>query len=247
MSKPDDPLALFIEQLRESPCFGQLTVDGLAFLGARAKQDLYQAGAIIVGEGEPSQGLYWLESGALKAVKYSISGREQILHLVEPGQTFNEVGSFTTIPNPASVVALTSSQVWRIPGDAIRQLIQQDPMFAQLIIDVLSIRLRRSVDLIEDLSLRPVINRLSRLILDEAKGDTLFRPAWYTQNELAARLGTVTDVIQRALRKLEDDKLIQVQRRQILIIDRDRFRHKSETSPCFSANLLVIRVTNTRK
>ena len=157
----------------------------------------------------------------MKAVKYSTAGREQILHLIDPGQTFNEVGSFTTLPNPASVVTLMDSQVWHIPGEAIRQLIQQNPTFAQLIIEVLSTRLRRSVDLIEDLSLRPVTGRLARLILDEADGDTLFRPAWYTQDELAARLGTVTDVIQRALRKLENDKLIQVERRQIHIVDRD--------------------------
>ena len=86
---------------------------------------------------------------------------------------------------------------------------------------MLALRLRRSVALIEDLSLRPVINRLSRLILDEADGDTLFRPAWYTQDELAARLGTVADVVQRALRKLEADNLIQVERQQILILDHD--------------------------
>ncbi len=221
MSNSDDPLSLFIERLKGSPFFGPLSEDGLAFLASRAKKRDYQAGAIIFGEGEPSTGLYWLQSGTLKAVKYAASGREQILHLINPGQTFNEVGAFTTLPNPASVVALVDSLVWHIPGDSIRQLIHQDPMFGQLIINVLSERLRNSVDLIEDLSLRPVVSRLSRLILDEAAGDTLDRPAWYTQNELAARLGTVTDVVQRALRKLEDDQLIQVERRQILIVDRD--------------------------
>jgi CRP-like cAMP-binding protein len=40
----------------------------------------------------------------LKAVKYAASGREQILHLIEPGETFNEVGAFADLPNPASVV-----------------------------------------------------------------------------------------------------------------------------------------------
>ncbi len=100
-------------------------------------------------------------------------------------------------------------------------MIRQDPSFAQLIINVLSERLRHSVDLVEDLSLRPVINRLSRLILDEADGDTLLRPSWYTQNELAARLGTVADVIHRSLRKLEIDNLIEVERQQIRIINRE--------------------------
>lgn len=221
MSSQSDSLAHFIEHLRASPFFRSVGDEGLRFLGSRAKQAQHQAGANIFWEGEPSHGLYWLQSGTLKAVKYSSSGREQILHLIESGETFNEVGAFTTLPNPASVVALTRCQVWNIPGDAIRQLLQQDPGFAQLIIDELSQRLRRSVDLIEDLSLRPVVSRLSRLILDEAEGDLLSRPAWSTQHELAARLGTVADVIQRALRKLEYDELIRVEGRDILIVDRE--------------------------
>ena len=65
------------------------------------------------------------------------------------------------------------------------------------------------------------------MILEEAEGDTLFRPTWYTQNELAARLGTVADVIQRALSRLEEDKLIQVERQQIQILDRDGLESKA--------------------
>ncbi|MCP4168886.1 MAG: Crp/Fnr family transcriptional regulator [Chloroflexi bacterium] len=220
MSEPNTSFTRFIEQLRESPFFGTFDEESLAFLVAQAKRTNHQAGLTIFREGEPSQGLYWLRSGTLKAVKYSISGKEQILHFIRSGQTFNVVGAFTTLPNPASVVALEPVQVWRIPRDIIRQRILQDPTFAQLIIDVLSKRLRQSVALIEDLSLRPVINRLSRLILDEAHEDTLFRPTWYTQYELAARLGTVTDVVQRSLRKLEADNLIEVDQQQIRIVNR---------------------------
>ena len=220
MSGLNESFTLFIEQLRESPFFGSLSEDSLMFLVAQVQQTDFQAGMTIFREGEPSQGLYWLHSGTLKAVKYSTSGKEQILHFIKPGDTFNEVGAFTTLPNPASVIALEHVQVWCIPRDAIRQQIQQDPTFAQLIIDVLSERLRQSVALIEDLSLRPVINRLSRLILDESDGNTFFRPSWYTQYELAARLGTVEDVVQRSLRKLEVSDLIEVNRQQIRIINR---------------------------
>ena len=221
MSQENDPTATLIAHLKESSFFGSLPDSALFFLGEHATHSQYQSGETIFWEGESSKGLYWLYSGTLKAVKYSTSGREQILHLIKESQTFNEVGAFTTLPNPASVVALAPSQVWYIPGSAIRKLIQEDPGFAGLIIEVLALRLRQSATLVEDLSLRPVVNRLARLILEEAEGDTLFRPTWYTQNELAARLGTVADVIQRALSRLEEEKQIQVERQQIQILDRD--------------------------
>lgn len=221
MAQQQDPKTHFIASLKGSPFFESLSERGLAYLAAQTRLKSYPAGATIFAEGDPSQGLYWLQDGTLKAVKFSTAGREQIIHLIEPGQTFNEVGSFSSLPNPASVIALEDAQIWHIPRAAIRRLIEQDPNFAQSLIDVLSFRLRHSVDLIEDLSLYPLTTRLARLILEEAQGDTLFRPAWYTQNELAARLGSVTDVVQRALRKLENDGLITVERGQIRILDRE--------------------------
>ena len=65
------------------------------------------------------------------------------------------------------------------------------------------------------------------MILDEAEGDTLFRPSWYTQYELAARLGTVEDVVQRALRKLEANDLIEVSRQQIRIVQRNELEKRA--------------------
>lgn len=210
----------FIEQLQKSSFFSQIDKLELAGLVSHAKQSNFKSGELIFEEGQSSQGLFWLESGTVKAVKYAQGGKEQILHFIKIGQTFNEVGAFTTRPNPASVVALEAVSVWCIPRDAIKAQIQKDPEFAQLIIDVLSDRLRHSVLLIEDLSLRPVVSRLSRLILDDSQDGTLFRPSWYTQYELAARLGTVADVVQRSLRKLEIESLIEVERKEIRILDR---------------------------
>lgn len=209
----------FKKAIGQNPFFAELGPAVLQLLSARARLTAFPAGSTIFHEGDPSPGLFWLQSGTLKAVKYAASGREQTLHLVQAGQTFNEVGAFTTLPNPATVVALTDVEVWQIHSEAIGELVSHNPDFSQSIINMLSIRLRHTVALIEDLSLRPVISRLARLILEEADGDTLSRPNWYTQNELAARLGTVTDVVQRALRKLEADELIELQRHQILIKD----------------------------
>jgi CRP/FNR family transcriptional regulator len=216
-----DSIQAIILKLRSIPFFDSLGEERLNRLASQARRHSYQTGETVFLEGEASQGLYWVQSGWLKAVKYSSTGREQILHLMEPGQTFNEVGAFTSLDNPASVVVLEPAQVWLIPREAIRQLIKEDPVFAQNIINILAQRLRHSVALVEDLSLRPVTGRLARLILDEAEEDILFRPRWYTQNELAARLGSVTDVVQRALRRLEADGLIGVERHQIRLLDRD--------------------------
>ena len=76
------------------------------------------------------------------------------------------------------------------------------------------------VGLVSDLSLRPVTGRMARLLLEGAVDDIVARPRWFTQAELASRLGTVPDVVQRALRALEADGVITVDRAQIRILDR---------------------------
>jgi CRP/FNR family transcriptional regulator len=76
--------------------------------------------------------------------------------------------------------------------------------------------------MVAELSLHSVEVRLARLLLEAATGGALVRPAWLTQAELAARLGTVPDVLSRALRTLADAGLIRFDRRQITVLDRDK-------------------------
>jgi CRP/FNR family transcriptional regulator len=117
-------------------------------------------------------------------------------------------------------VALEPSSVWLIPRDALTGLLRERPDFAQSVIERMAERMLFLVGLVSDLSLRPVTGRLARLLLDAAAANVVPRPRWLTQAELAARLGTVPDVVQRSLRGLEADGLIAVDRAEIRILDR---------------------------
>ena len=179
----------------------------------------YDPGEIIFLEGEQATGLYFLQSGWVKVVKSSPTGREQVLRFMEPGDTFNEVVVFANLTNPATAIALETAEVWLLPRQSLNHALRQNPDFAQHAIAKMAERVLHLVNLVADLSLRPVTGRLARLISDGAVDGVLSRPRWYTQSELAARLGTVPDVVQRALRQLEQDGLIQVERHQIRILD----------------------------
>lgn len=208
------------DQLKNIPLFTGLDVVSLQNLAQFARWREYEAGEVVVLEGDAPVGLYYLQSGWLKAVKVSAAGREQILRFLEPGDTFNEIGVFANQPNPVTVIALETAVVWLLPRTALHQLMQERPAFAQHLLARMAERMLYLVALVSDLSLRPVTGRLARLLLAGAVADVLERPRWFTQAELAARLGTVPDVIQRALRELENEGLIQVERQHIRILDR---------------------------
>ena len=207
------------EQLQAHSFFAGATESLLEPLLQTAVWREYEAGELVVLEGQAQSGLYLLQYGWLKATKISPAGREQVLRFMEPGDTFNEIGVFANQPNPATAIALEPAGIWLLPRQSLTSILRQNPDFAQHAIAKMAERVLHLVTLVADLSLRPVTGRLARLLTDDAVDGVLPRPRWYTQTELAARLGTVPDVVQRALRQLENDGLIQVERQQILILD----------------------------
>lgn len=208
-----------VHQLQTLTFFAGLPESTLESLVQEAIWRVYEAGEIIFLEGEPATGLYFLQFGWVKVVKSNPSGREQVLRFMEPGDTFNEVGVFANQPNPATAIALEPAGIWLLPHQTLARTLRQNPDFAQYALAKMAERVLHLVTLVADLSLRPVTGRLARLLTEDAVDGVLQRPRWYTQTELAARLGTVPDVVQRALRQLENDGLIKVERQQIRILD----------------------------
>lgn len=210
-----------IDELRANAVFAGFADDLLRPLTGNAIWREYAAGEVVVMEGDPDAGFYYVQYGWLKAIKLSQSGREQVLRFIEAGESFNEVGVFANRPIPATVVTLEPAGVWKIRQESLRQFLREQPDFAEQLVANLANRMLYLVSLVNDLSLLSVTGRLASLLVSQTTDDILHRPRWFTQAELASRLGTVPDVLQRVLRRMEEDGLIAVQRHMIRILDRD--------------------------
>lgn len=226
-SMPASDRSVLHEHLRSVPYFAGLDERALQTLAALATWCEYPAGAVIFLEGEPSSGLYDLQSGWVKVIKLSADGREQVLRYLGPGEVFNEIGVFGERPNPATAVTLEPSQLWLLRRDILQPLLLAHPAVMLKVMDNMAERIAYLAGLVADLSLHSVEVRLARLLLSEATAGTLNRQSWLTQAELAARLGTVPDVLSRALRSLTDAHLINVSRQQIVILDRQRLADRA--------------------
>ena len=209
------------------PAFVGCDAATLTAITQAAVQQHYDANQVVFLEGDPSAGLYIVQHGWLKAIKLAANGREQTLRLVGPHEVFQELSVLMQSSNPATVVALEPATVWLIPRNSLLQLLDSHPQLARIIIQNLAERVLHLLALVEDLSLRSVEARLARLLLTQATNNMVQRRRWSTQAELAAQLGTVPDVLNRALRSLVEGGLIQVERHQIRILDRARLEHMS--------------------
>lgn len=209
----------FDSLIRSIPYFSELDERGFRLIESSAILKIYHPGQMVFLEGEQSIGLYLIEAGWLKASKIGLDGREQVLQTLGPGSVFNSIGVFTNEPNPATVTALEISKVWLIMREPLKQVILTKPELAFQVIEDLSGRILHLVDLVENLSLRSVEARFARLLLEQAKDNAMQRPRWATQTELASQLGTVPDVLNRAMRKLADNGIILFNREKIKILN----------------------------
>lgn len=221
-----DPSADF----RRIPWLTALDEPGWADLLAAAQLRSYNPGEVIFLEGDPPTTFYLVRTGWVKAVKLSVEGREQILDFVGTGRPVNMVPVFAEQPNPATLIALDACELWTVDQSVLLSLLDRYPAMARLLIQALAGRLLHTVSLIEDLSLRSVTARLAKLLLVQTPGDesVITRHRWATQTEMAARLGTVPDVVNRALRSLADEGLIRVERHQISVLDKGGLAAKAE-------------------
>ena len=209
--------------------FASLDDDVLADVVRAARRRLLEKNETLLYEGEASTRLYIVESGWLKAVKFSEDGREQVLHIIEPGEALNLIGVFTHAEHPGSVIAYETSVVWVVPQETVLRLLDSHPSIARTIISDLAGRVQHLIGLVADLSLRTVEARLARMLIEQADTEGLIeRRKWATQTEIAARLGTVPDVLSRVFRTLADDGIITVSRSQIQILDSNKLRDKAK-------------------
>ena len=151
--------------LASIPLFAGLQGEHVAELERRTRRLTLQRGETLFLEGDQPQGFYLVRSGRLKVYKSSPAGREQILHMVGPGEPVGEVAMFGGGRLPASAEALETSEVLVVPREAFVDLIRREPEVAMRFLSALSERLRLLTTLVESLSLREVTERLAGYIL----------------------------------------------------------------------------------
>ncbi|HEX6034235.1 MAG TPA: Crp/Fnr family transcriptional regulator [Anaerolineales bacterium] len=211
---------ILLKRLQTFDFLRGLDQETLAVLARSAVWKIFPPDAVVFWEGNIETNLYYLQYGSLKVLKTAPDGREQVLRFIGAGEIFNEVGVLAKRPNPATAIALEESGIWLIPREALESIVLAHSQTALQIIENMADKIIGLVTLASDLSLKTVEARFAKLLLEEAEDDVIERRRWTTQTELAARLGTVPDVLSRIARELSKAGLIEMDRQQIRILDR---------------------------
>lgn len=211
-----------IEHIAVIPLFNGLSRKQLEELAMIVLSQRVKRGQIIFAEGDDGNGFYVLTAGRVKIFKLSPDGKEQILHIMPPGEPFGEVAVFACEPFPAFAEAMEDGNVLFFPKTAFIELIRNSPNLALTMMAILSRRLRKFTTMIEALSLKEVPGRLAAhfLYLSRQEGKNASLTLDISKNQLASLMGTIPETLSRILARMAKGGLIETSgQRHIRILD----------------------------
>lgn len=217
------------------PIFSALTEGEIEFLALRTAARRYSAGELVFGEGEACKGLYVVESGHVRIFKTSSGGREQVLSIDGPGSSIAELPVFDGGVYPASAIAIEDAVLLLIGKQDFQALCLAHPDVGLKVLRVVGARLRRLVAIIEELSFTTVRHRLASYLLRlaqqsgkrTAEGILVSLPI--NNQELAAQIGTVRELVSRNLSRLQAEGLLKVDGRDVLLHNLKALEEKIES------------------
>jgi CRP/FNR family transcriptional regulator len=216
-----DPVAT----LRRVAFFAVLPADELRVLACHCVVRRLGKDEMLVAEGDPCDGLFVVQSGAIKVFKMADNGREQVLVIERAGSTVGELAIFGGGNFPASAAAVEDSTLLFLPKKEFLDLCRRNSEVALAVIRTLAWRFRYLADLVEELSLKEVSHRLARFLRERAlrlgvrtrRG--LEFPLEETNQQIGAEIGTVRDLVSRNLRRFVDRGIIRLERRKVIVLD----------------------------
>lgn len=219
----------FQELVDNIPYLTVLPAKQKARLFTAAHPRTFETNEIIFLEGDEVAGLWLIQTGQVKISRLSTDGDEYILHLLNAGESFNDIAVLENSRNPANATALSDTQCWMLPVETIQSLLDTQPQVAKAAITMLTGRVRLLAQQLENLALYSVTARLARFLLQQ--GDSPVIEGGVTRIAIAAHLATTPETISRALRHLEQSGAIAFTRYHIEITNTDILQALAHIEP----------------
>src|SRR5262245_44818695 len=214
-----------IAALRRTPLVWGLSETDLQSLAEHAIERRLKRDEILFVAGDEAAGLFVIVEGSLRAYREGMDGREQVIHVEHAGATIAELPVFDDKSYPSTVAAEEDTSLLFLDKRNVKSLCLAHPEIGWAALKMMAGRLRKCAELVEALSLSEVDQRLARWLLAEARMRGERTANGYdltlvlTNQQIGARIGTVREVVSRALARLQQNGLIMVDGRRVLIGD----------------------------
>ncbi len=227
-----------ISQLGQVPIFAGLDKQVLQQLVARCRRRKFNGKEALFHEGDPGHTLYIILSGRVNIEKTTASG--EIVHIAQrgPGDHFGEMALLDESPRSADAMTQGRCELLMLDRNEFLSCLEKQPVIALKIIASLVARLREAADQRTESMSLDVTGRLSGLLLQELEaddgvggsGDGGFRLGGrLTQQEMAERIGSSREAVNRSLSRLKSVGAIKLDGRTVVVLNPQKLRQYSSS------------------
>ncbi|MCV2358851.1 Crp/Fnr family transcriptional regulator [Paucibacter sp. TC2R-5] len=207
------------------PLFTDLSAPELTRLAQGCSLRRLTRGDPVFRVGQPCEEFHVTVTGQVKLFAISPSGQEKVIELVGPGQSFAEALMFTGQPYIINAQALTDTLLLSVAKRAVLTEIEHDSRFALRMLAGISRRLHGLVHDVQAYALHSGVQRVigyllrDRLAEDQVDGEVVTVSLQVSKATIASRLSLTPEYFSRVLHELEVAGLIEVDKRDIHILD----------------------------
>jgi CRP/FNR family cyclic AMP-dependent transcriptional regulator len=206
--------------------FRDLPKATLTLVDSLRQRRMIRAGAVIFMRGDPGDSLCGVVTGRVRISTSRAGGREAVLNIIEPGETFGEIALLDGMPRTATATAIEPTELSVIKRHHFLALLRDEPMLAMHVIQLLCKRMRRTAQLMEDSAVLSMPARMSKQLLSLAalRGSATSAGVKLTlsQEELAQFLSVSRQLVNQCLQVLKRRGWILLARRSITIVNARR-------------------------
>lgn len=199
-----------------------------------AKPRDFEKGETLFMEGDPPSHLWFILEGEVKVFKEFASGKSAILGIFGGGSVIAEIPVIDGKSYPATCQAVTAGRAALVERKKALHAITSSPTVSLRLMIGIGNKLRELTGDLGSMAVQSVIKRLSRFLLKIAErmgkpdGDTIVMTLPLTRKDIAECIGTSFEVAIRALGKLQDDKVLEIQGKELRILNRQKLRKMAE-------------------
>ncbi len=224
------PTKVKLDELQESPFGKRMGEEICTDLLVVAERMICEPEETIFEIGDQPEGLYLVLRGQVKLIRSGPGYKEHIVHLAERHAMFGEASLFLEA-HPVSSVALQATELIYLPRDGFLEVLDRHPLLQRYIFGVMAHWMTLLVEKIDQLTLCDGAQRLAHYLVDLHEKSPYSGYMTSAQVELPTRkrdLATMLNMNQpslsRILRQLQDQDLIEVQGRRLVLKDLEALR-----------------------
>lgn len=215
--------------VRQLEFFHGMAPDSMEELVAGALMQQVERDHTLIRRSDQLSGFYAVLEGRLKLYLLGCDGDERVVRILKEGDTFAEALAFSAIPSPVFVDSLTSARLAYFPRSVLMNMQRARPDFSLAVIKGLSGLLKLLIDDIESCCTLHASERVAAYLLrefprDRTSGEVTL-PA--SKANVASTLNLSPETFSRELHRLENQGLIQIDKRRIEIPDLQALRSRS--------------------